>query len=308
MNRTCLIMLMGLFGLLSAGCEPEEASTPKESSFDRLVSPPDQIRASSLSRIRTPARAAPPERPKRASRIRISGGSDESADQPLELLSEAEAIDLAVRLGTARPAGPITPEKFVRWKTHEEMKIELEIQNGRVQHQERAMDIIENREHQFLNDVDREVRVYGTTVRARLKTFERLKTKYSKLLRQAEATEQKMTEELLEWEQKNVNRKPFNPFQGDGSMKPLIELVSSDQAELLADHSITNSRALALTFWSQREALAELLGIDVPDASTLVEEAAIGIPEDEIKELEAVAERIRQIPPGVPLDDKEELP
>ncbi|MDA1165824.1 MAG: hypothetical protein O3B13_22220 [Planctomycetota bacterium] len=297
----------GLFGMLLIGCEPEEEMT-SQSSFDRLVSVPPE-RASPPSNF-PPHKETVSENESTTSRIHVTGISPEGNLSPPAVLTEAKPIDEAVRTGTAQRAGPITPEKFVRWKVHEEMKIELEIQGGRVRHQKRALSIIKGREVQFLNDIDRELRVSGASIEARLKTFERLKSKYSDLLHLAQARATEMSEELLTWELRYLNQKPFHPFESEDAMKEkLNEIVSSAQAQVLAGHGIRDARAFALMFWRQRDQLADLLGIELAEASRLVDVAATQLPKKEIEELEKMADRIRKIPPGVPSPDgKEEEP
>tara|TARA_R110002049_G_scaffold124814_3_gene280361 strand:+ start:6661 stop:7533 length:873 start_codon:yes stop_codon:yes gene_type:complete len=288
---------------LTTGCESAKVTTKSESSFDRLAS----------VSVTAKSPQEPVQEVKSTTPVRVSQSESFRQADTYTDFRVTSPMDLAVRLGTATRAGPITPEKFARWKAHEEMKIEVDIQLGRVRHHERALRLVENREQQFLDDIDRELRAYGGTIEGRLRTFDRLRTKYSEELRLARNEAGQLQESLLAWECQYLNPQHFDPFEeGMNSMqkKLLEEIVSPQQMTTLATHNIKDSRTLALTFWSQPEQLALLLEVDLVEATRIVREAAVAhVSKAEIDELEAIADRVRRIPPGVlPPGQKEEQP
>jgi|GEM_PF-3946633 len=214
-------------------------------------------------------------------------------------------VDLAVRHGAAKRAGPITPERFAIWKAHAELCLELDLQGRRVAYQQHILDVIDDREHSFLLDAEQELKRSGLTLERHLRSFDDLRQKFRARLREAEEKHRELTTLLATWERQHLNPQPFNPFEGVPFMKdPLHEIVTPSQVDVLALQGVTDARGLALTFLRQPDQLARLLNVDEAKAIGIVQQAAKHVPRDELKELSDLAERIEQIPPGVEPPDE----
>lgn len=280
------LLAAGLLATLLTGCEPQEGTN---SAFDRLVSVSESAGSSDKYTLGT-------------SRVHVTPSQPVQDSGSLGYDDEPNHLDEGVRRGTVRKAGPITPEKFIRWAIHTQKLIECEIQLNRVRHQKRALKLVIDAEQQFIGNIEREKWTFQTNIETQLRIFERLKEKYTEELRQACLGEQKLRDELVTWERQNLSPKPFEPFEVEGvamEEKPLKDIVSAEQLETLAERNITDSRSLALEFLLQPDALAKLFDVSQAEASRIIHEAAAGLSEEELESLEALADRIRQIPPGV---------
>ncbi|QDT78255.1 hypothetical protein Mal35_16870 [Gimesia maris] len=222
------------------------------------------------------------------------------------------ALDLAMQKGTAKRAGPVTPEKFARWKKHAEMKVELEVQCCRVRHNKRALELIDEREKQFVKHVELELSTLGGTIEDRLKTFARLRKKYEDKLNSAFVAVAKQETAILTWEKVYKKPKLFKPFEEDSNMtiRALIKIVGQKHATTLVDNNIRSIEAFVETFLlePQHDQLAELLHIDKESAACLVYKAAKYIPNKRLDEMKQDAERGRSfgVDGVLPPDELEE--
>lgn len=220
-------------------------------------------------------------------------------------------LSQAVERGEARPAGPITEERFRRWWNRAEMLVRIESQKAHIRYLRELLRLADESEQEFLDRIGLEPLYTGESAAQQLKTFQLVRRRVAQELQLAEARLAKLEQELTQFEpeshrltrEKARSEKvsPISvPRSGDQAMheQPLSDLgLSEVRIRRLAERGIRTVGDLARDFYlpEQHELLAQLLEMDLASARALVRRAVAAIPQDELDALEREARQPRSL-------------
>lgn len=214
--------------------------------------------------------------------LRVTGdpiaSADEVAPQPSPELAGA------VERGEARPGGPITDDRFQRWKITAGLRVNLEGQIGRRDHLQQLLNLAEQDEDRFVERFGFEPVRPGESADAKLKMFQLVRWRLQDELRGSEQT--------IDQLQTRIAR---HTFQGDTPMsKPLADFgLTDNMLAKLAEFGINDAHEFTLHFYlpEQHDSLAKLFSIEPGEAERMVGDIADAVPKSELDELVREARR-----------------
>ena len=231
------------------------------------------------------------EPPAQVTPLTVTQRPDATGAMVASELQPSPELAVAMSRGEARPAGPITDRAYQCWKTTADLRVRLEGQVGKRTHLIDLMKLAARNEDQFIDRFSLRDVHPGESADRQLRMFQLIRDRLEQEIELTDQQIQQLRDELATLDTNQTN----TTFSGDGIMATtLSEFGLSDvQIAKLDRTDIRNVREFALHFYlpQQHPALAELLGIDLPEAQRLVREAVKEVPEEELDELVREAHR-----------------
>lgn len=215
-------------------------------------------------------------------------------------------LSRAVERGEARPAGPVTDDRFRRWWNRAELLVLIESQKGHIRYLREWLKLADESEQKFLDRIGLEPLYTGESAAQQLKTFQLVRRRVTRELDGAEARLAGVQHNLAQLDSQSKEKNSIALLSGDHVMEnqPLSSLgLSNAQAQCLAERGIRNVGELARDFYlpEQHELLAQLLEMDLESARRLLQQATASIPETELNVMIDEARRPRSfgvLPPA----------